>query len=48
MKILADNLDADRRAAFAAAYGEWLVKFRTELGIACSLEYLVTLGTKKE
>ena len=47
MKTIADNLDADRLTEFKIAYTEWLGRFGTELGVACRLEYLITLGTRQ-
>lgn len=46
-KGVADGLDEARRAELTAVMTEWMDGYKTDLGVALPIDYLVTLGRRK-
>lgn len=47
IQVTYQALDDEKRAEMKAAFLDWVSQFRTELGIALTYQYLVTLGVKR-
>jgi hypothetical protein len=47
IRATAQALDTDKRAELKAAFVEWVSQFSTDLGIALTYQYLVTIGVRK-
>lgn len=47
VRATSQALDADKRAELKAAFVEWVSQFSTDLGIALTYQYLVTIGVRK-
>jgi SAM-dependent methyltransferase len=47
VRATSQALDADKRAELKAAFIDWLRQFSTDLGIALTYQYLVTVGIRR-
>ncbi len=47
IKVTARSLDAERRSELKSVFCDWIGQFETDLGIAMSYQYLVTVGVRK-
>ena len=47
IRATAKALDADRRLELKTAFETWIDEFSTDLGVALTYQYLVTVGTRK-
>ena len=47
IRTTSQALDAEKRAELKAAFVDWVSQFNTDLGIALTYQYLVTIGVRK-
>ncbi len=47
IRATSQALDADQRAELKAAFEDWVGQFNTDLGIAMTYQYLITIGVRK-
>ncbi len=47
IRVTSKALDAEKRAELKAAFVDWMSQFSTDLGIALTYQYLVTIGVRK-
>jgi len=47
IRLTSQALDAEGRAKLEAAFKDWMGQFSTDLGIALTYQYLITIGVRK-
>lgn len=47
IRVTSQALDAEKRAELKAAFVDWVSQFSTDLGIALTYQYLVTIGVRR-